>query len=614
MRSLDINKRYVGTGRRSQFFFRYFLLFALLIFCIFQFNIYKVYGFSLYPDEFGYWASAAEILGYDWTDTAALGSYYSYGYGLLLAPILWFFHDCVTAYRAAIAVNILLQCGMMGMLWGIFRRLYHAEASEERKMQLVLAIGTAIFYPPVSFYTQMTMAETLLAFLYILICYQITLFVEKPNVVGAVLIALPLLYIYFVHMRTVGVVLAAVITLLLYAWRNPAGRKALAIAVVILAVGALCGLWVKGRVTDTVYAQVDTVLLSLNDYTGQLVKLKRIFSFPGMKQLLLSSIGKLYYLIMASFGLVFPAIYFCLKKTFGMLGGYATESTDCHRDGYVYLFCLLSLVGQFVISVIAGISPGRLDEIVYGRYNEYMLPIFIGIGLMMFCDTERKLRVFGINVCVSVILFGITYWNVMRSGLTAMQGYFAAGISYLSDDWHYDVTTEFLRAFALGIFLMAFVMVCVYTGKRFGKYIYVLAAVLLMEILLTLCLNHKYTKQFNDVDYNNLRIYQYMAGNEESVSYLYDGGFPYIDLIQFAMKDRKIEIIRLEEVDSLQMQKDTTESGSHIESGIEIPQLDNVLPGEGFLIVDRNCKYLEEIEQRYEKCTESRAFILFQAE
>lgn len=594
MRLLNINKMYVETGRRSQFFFRYFLLFALLIFCLFQFNIYKVYGFSLYPDEFGYWASAAEMLGYDWTDTAALGSYYSYGYGVLLAPILWFFHDCVMAYRAAIAMNVLLQCGMMGMLWGIFRRLFCAEASGERKVQLVLAVGTAIFYPPFSFYTQMTMAETLLAFLYLLICYQITLFVEKPNVVGAVLIALSLLYIYFVHMRTVGVVIAAVLTLLLYAWRNPVGRKALVAAVVILVVGALCGLWVKGRVTDTVYAQVDTVLLSLNDYTGQLVKLKRIFSFSGMKQLLLSSIGKLYYLIMASFGLVFPAIYFCLKKTFGMLGGYATESTDCHRDGYVYLFCLLSLVGQFVISVIAGISPGRLDEIVYGRYNEYLLPIFIGIGLMMFCDTERKLRVFGISVCLSVILFGLTYWNALHSGLTAMQGYFAAGISYLSNDWHYDIASEFVRAFAMGIFLMAFVMACIYTGKRFGKYIYVLAAVLLMEILLTLCLNHKYTKQFNDVDYNNLKIYQYMAESEAEVSYLYDGGFPYIDLIQFAMRDRKIEIIPSQEAG--------------------IPQLDNVLPEEGFLIVDRDCKYLEEIEQRYERCTESRAFILFQAE
>lgn len=582
MRLLDINKMYLGAGRRSQFFFRYFLLFALLIFCLFQFNIYKVYGFSLYPDEFGYWASAAEMLGYDWTDTAALGSYYSYGYGVLLAPILWFFHDCVTAYRVAIAMNVLLQCGMMGMLWGIFRRLFCAEASEERKMQLVLAVGTAIFYPPFSFYTQMTMAETLLAFLYLLICYQITLFVEKPNVVGAVLIALSLLYIYFVHMRTVGVVIAAVLTLLLYAWRNSAGRKALAVAVLILVVGALCGLWVKGIVTDTVYSQVDTDLLSLNDYTGQLVKLKRIFSFQGMKQLCLSSIGKLYYLIMASFGLVFPAVYVCLKRIVGQ------------KNGYVYLFCLLSIMGQFVISVIAGISPGRLDEIVYGRYNEYLLPIFIGIGLMMFFDTERKLRVFGISVCLSVILFGITYWNALHSGLTAMQGYFAAGISYLSNDWHYDVASEFLRAFAMGTFLMAFVMACIYTGKRFGKYIYVLAAVLLMEILLTLCLNQKYTKQFNDVDYNNLKIYQYMAENEAAVSYLYDGGFPYIDLIQFAMKDRKIEIIPLQEAG--------------------IPELDNVLPREGFLIVDRNCKYLDEIEQRYERCTESRAFILFQAE
>lgn len=596
MRLLDTSKMYVGAGRRSRFFFRYFLLFALFIFCIFQFNIYRIYGFSLYPDEFGYWASAAEMLGYDWSDVAALGSYYSYGYGVILAPILRAFDDFVTAYRVAIAVNMLLQCGTIGMLWGILRRLYQEESSEERKMQLVLAVAIAGFYPPFSLYTQMTMTETLLAFLYLFVCYQIIIFVEKPNTAGAVLIALSLLYMYFVHMRTVGVVIAAVLTLVLYAWRNPAGRKALVTAVVILAAGALCGLWIKGKVISTVYGVVDRELLSVNGYLGQFAKVKQIFSVQGMKQLFLSGVGKLYYLVVASFGLVLPAVYVCLKRTIEM---------GRKSDAEPYLFFLISLTGQFVISVIAGINPGRLDEIVYGRYNEYLLPIFIGMGLMMVCDTGRRLCVFAISVCVAAVSFSVTYWNALHSGLNAMQGYFAAGISYLSDDWHFDVKSDFLRAFVLGIFLMAFFMTCIYIGKRFGKYIYVLGVVLAIEILLTLCLNQKYIKQFNDVNYNNLRIYRYMAESEAPVSYLYDGGFPYIDLIQFAMKDRKIEIIWSQEADNPQIQE---------EAESEILVLENMLPREGFLIVDQGCEYLEEIEQRYERCTESRAFILFQAE
>ncbi len=255
MRSLNINDIRTTAGGRSKFFFRYFLLFASLIFCIFQINIYNVYGFSLYPDEFGYWASAAEVLGYDWSDTAAIGSYYSYGYGLILTVILWIFRDCVTAYRAAIAVNMLLQCGAVGILWEIFKRLCQTKNPEERRMQTVLAVGIAVFYPPWSFFIQMTMTEALLMFLYALICYEIILFTEKPNILSAVLLALSLLYIYFVHMRTVGIVIAAVLTLLLYAWKTPSARRKLVVSFIILVVGVMCGLWIKEKIKEIVYGR-----------------------------------------------------------------------------------------------------------------------------------------------------------------------------------------------------------------------------------------------------------------------------------------------------------------------------------------------------------------------
>ncbi len=609
MRSLNINDMRTTAGGRSKFFFRYFLLFASLIFCFFQINIYNVYGFSLYPDEFGYWASAAEVLGYDWSDTAAIGSYYSYGYGLILTGILWLFRDCVTAYHAAIAVNMLLQCGAVGILWGIFKRLYQTKNSEERRMQAVLAVGIAVFYPPWSFSIQMTMTEALLMFLYALICYEIILFTGKPNILGAVFLALSLLYIYFVHMRTIGIVIAAVLTLLLYAWRTPAARRKLVAALVILAVGVMCGLCIKEKITDTVYAAADLELLSVNDYAGQLGTLKRLFTVEGIKKLFFSCVGKLYYLVMASFGLFLPAICMCLKKIWKMFQGFFSKPEDRENSGYIYFFCLLSMMGQFVITAIATMSPGRLDGFVYGRYNEHLLPVLMGIGLMMFCDTGHKLCVFLANAGVSAILFGITLWNAMRSGLTVMQGYFAAGISYLSDDWNYDIKTEFWKAYFFGIFLIALFMVCIYIAKRLGKYIYALGTILLVEILLALCLERKYTKPFNEINYYNLMIAEYMEEYEEPIVYLYGGGFPYIDLIQFAMRERKIEIVRLQDLESQLSDTAQQDKSNRIESS----ELESILHGEGFLIVDQGCEYLEEIEQKYKKCLESQAFILFSA-
>ena len=136
-----------------------------------------------------------------------------------------------------------------------------------------------------------------------------------------------------------------------------------------------------------------------------------------------------------------------------------------------YLFVLLSMFGQFAITAIVCMRPSRLDGFVYGRYNEHILPVFIGIGLLAFCESKCKIRLYICCVIVSVITFVITFWNAMYSGLTVMQGYFAAGISYLSDDWNYHVITEFPKAFCFGMTLVICVMTCIYFGIRRKRYI-----------------------------------------------------------------------------------------------------------------------------------------------
>ena len=54
-----------------------------------MYGIFAIIGFSAFPDEFGYWSVAAAILGYDWSSITGLGPYYSYGYSVLLTPILF---------------------------------------------------------------------------------------------------------------------------------------------------------------------------------------------------------------------------------------------------------------------------------------------------------------------------------------------------------------------------------------------------------------------------------------------------------------------------------------------------------------------------------------------
>lgn len=87
----------------------YEIFILLIVFCFFQYGIKKICGFTLYPDEFGYWASAANIVGYDWSEVASMGSYYSFGYSLILIPVLAVTQNGIVAYRIAVLINVMLM-------------------------------------------------------------------------------------------------------------------------------------------------------------------------------------------------------------------------------------------------------------------------------------------------------------------------------------------------------------------------------------------------------------------------------------------------------------------------------------------------------------------------
>ena len=617
MRSSNTNLMNPGTkaGRRDVFF-QYLLLFVVLIFSVYQYSVHRLYGFSVYPDEFGYWASAAQWIGYDWSNVASLGYYYSFGYSLILTPILWFCRDSITAYHVAVFVNMSLQCISVGLLWGIFKRLhcpagYGAEEVRVRKMQIVFAVGVAVFYPAWTFYMQMTLAEALLAFLYVFICYQFVLLVENLKtrnvIIRILLLSIAFLYLHFVHMRTVGVVAAAILVLTFYLWQEPKYRKLLIMAGAVLVIGAIIGVWIKGVVTERVYARADAEKLAVNDYAGKLHLLKEILTFNGMKQFLQSCVGKFYYLGMASFGLFYPAIGICIKKTAVLLHSIFRRDAVEEKGmmDWLYCFLLLTMLGQFLIIAVSVRGSWRLDSIIYGRYNEYFLPVFMGIGVLTLLKCRHLWRTFWCSVGMSTGLFIMTLLTALQSESTVMRGVFATGLNYLSEStYSYQILPEFVKAHIFGLLLMAVLYGGIWLGRYLKQNICGMAVVLLMELLLTICLCRKYIWVYNDSDYYDLKVYEYIEEYEiENVDmpvwYLYGGGTNYIDLIQFAMKDKKIEIL---------WERD--EAGKGDTWNI----LEPILPKEGFLIADYQSPYLEQLEEKYRKCVESNSFVLFLVE
>lgn len=589
----------VGKSRGFLRPFPVFFLFSLLIFGIFQYGIHKIFGMVYYPDEFGYWASAANWLGYDWSGLTALNSYYSFGYSLLLAPILKVCGDGVTAYRTAIALNMLLHAAAIPMLYGILSRLFPAESEITR----TCAVGIALFYPVWDFYEQTTLAEGLLFFLYIAIAYLMARMVGGARLWTVLLLMGGSVYLCLVHMRTVGVAAAVVITLLIRLWKEPAYRRKLLAAVLFLAVSTAVGAVLRLTVLQSVYGNTDGELLAANDITGQLDRVMAVCTGEGLRRFLCGCIGKLFYLGAASFGLIYYALAYLWGRSLRLIrkirnrGGIAAEE-------WLSLFLLLSFAGQFLITAIYMNNPRRVDEVVYGRYNDYLVPVFMGIGMMIL----YRCRSFGRHISTaaalqSAMLPVVLYGEKMYGG-SEIQGYFMAGIGYLVDDLQFDVIPDMAGIFLLGNLMIILFSLCVWMGREKKASLSAMALVICAEIALGIGLHHKYTYRFNELIGTEVRLAEQIGESDtvSPVTYLYGGEITYIDIIQFQLPERKIAVVLEDEVETI-----------GVLDGYPVVERQDgeVTELSGYVLLDTESIFREQMDSYRSPCAESSYFVLY---
>lgn len=571
-----------GIKNKSHF---YGIFFMLLIICIFQYGIQKIYGIVMYPDEFGYWASAAKWLGYDWSQLASMGSYYSYGYSLILTPILWMFENGVMVYRAAVAVNMVLMCISLWLMFDVLNKLF----LKQDQQTVIFACGVGVFYPAWIFYMQMTLTEALLMFLYILTVYLLIRFIEKPKVITSIGLACSLVYIYFVHMRTVGVVIACVLTVLLLVYLKPECRKAGVIFIVFLIALGLIGTGIKEAVVSQVYAGADAGMLAVNDYGGQWGKLQEIFTLRGFVRLLASCVCKLFYLGMASFGLVYWAIGYLVIRVKHLIFGIVKKKHFEIVDAAV-LYILLSATGIFLITAIYMINPGRIDGIFYGRYNELFVPLMMSIGLMAMLSNDKIFTRSIAGCAISGLAVPLIVGWIKKKELVTFHNYFAVGITYLYDEPNFNANHFFLQTYLFSSLLIILVAGLVWICKKGNKNPVILAGIILVEIGLGIWASEKDTYHFNAVVSDDKVIADYILDTvqtDSDIYYLHEESEMYIDSMQLLMKRKTIQLLENDEW------KNT-------------PLLDK-----DYLITDLNTAYREELEDTYELYKETASFLLF---
>ena len=336
---------------------------CILLFGSMMINIGKLDVLTVAPDEFGYWTAGAYSLGYDWHSVAALNPYYQFGYGLVLAIIMRFF-DGIYLYKAAVIVNSIFVCIIFLLLIKIGNIIY----ARGRCLNMAIAFSIC-FYAANIAYAQTSLCEIFLQLIYITLMFLAAKAIDNNfDIIHTAICFIPLLLLYTVHLRSLGIIIVSGVILLgLLFLKN--GRKSAWIGLVFI-VGFLAVNVLKEIYTNAMYAGSE--LLSVNDYSGQVSKLKSVLSVSGIKALFVEMIGQLWYLGTSSFLLIYVALWQGIKNIRELLYGNRNKCVLYES------FILINFLAAYMISVIFCKSGKRIDFLIYGRYVEYtILPLLV---------------------------------------------------------------------------------------------------------------------------------------------------------------------------------------------------------------------------------------------
>lgn len=563
-----------------------FIAMVLLIFSIYQLGIKQICGFTFYPDEFGYWATAANMMGWDWSEIVSIGSYYSYGYSVLLFPILYVTSNSIVAYQTAILINMILMCVGYALLCVVSEKIFGLIPRALR----YLSVGAAILYPAWIFYMQTTMTEALLFVLFIFIVYLFICFFDRPRICTGILLTLILIYFYIVHMRTIGTILAFGITFLLWGLSKPHNRKYVFLVLVLGIIAFIGAFSIKEFVQQSIYASATEQVLSVNDYSGKWNHIKCIFTPDGAARLISQLAGKIAYLGIASLGLAYWAFAWMFLNATKLLKKLKNKKQSLTVE-WLALFLLLSSLAQVGISSLFYIQGKSLDLYMNGRYIDFLVPVFIiaGIYHLYTCDyIWKNTIIFGSIHIVLMFFTVITIWNEKTQDI---RGYFQIGINWMLGDNEHIVDTHMyvLKGACAGVLFLVFIAMLILNIRKKEIYLWLVSLIIFIEIFFATIAGMQYTYHINGQNYREmvfLDIIEDRCIPQAEIYYLDDGSDTWIDFIQMQLREQSIHVV-------------TEEEWKQKQSEIDI------------LFTANSTKNLELYSSQFDKCVEESLLMLF---
>ena len=224
------------------------------------------------------------------------------------------------------------------------------------------------FYPAHFVYMNYTIAETLICLLLTLIFYFLARYENTGRMIFAVMTCVFSLALMFTHFRTIGVAISTVLMVVAIRMKKSGKEVSVRYVSVILLILVICVVAVAISPLRSGYKYLD----------DQLGRLQRLFTAEGLSDIIMGTIGKIFYVCVSTFGLFFLCVVRIWKR---------------RKRCYGLVAFLISLTVSILISAVFFVGGKGIDYLVYGRYTEIFAPIIVCLGLcelrnMMIIQTD----------------------------------------------------------------------------------------------------------------------------------------------------------------------------------------------------------------------------------
>ncbi|MFG2818812.1 hypothetical protein ACGFX4_05230 [Kitasatospora sp. NPDC048365] len=414
---------------------------------------------SVHADEDSYLVLARVLAGRSTTEMP-VGVVIPGGYPLLISPTLRVTDDPVLAYHLIMGINAVLNALVLPLAYVALRRL-----GLRRMLAYGFAFATALL-PPVVFYSQFVMADTVLPALVLcwVICMHGWLSEEtaKRRYWYAAGMSAAAAYSMATHDRgAVIVALTGLVVVLALVFRWAPWRTG-AVALVVLAAG-FAAAKVLAAWLLTQFAVPDST-----------VGTQAIDAFTNPKLItrtLARALGQIWYLTVSTWGMAGLAIAVCLV---GLFSSRIPRASRVVGAVMIALMCGVALASSAALP-----DDGRIDNWVYARYLALLVPAMFVTGAAVLTRLSRRRVGYLFLAALGVAVFcyvAVTHYASWRLHKQVFIGWALPDTSFLTANWG---GLQMARATAAAFALLLVAYLFRITAGRKGMWAVAVSLVLL---------------------------------------------------------------------------------------------------------------------------------------